>query len=1224
MPIARSDTVQTTPGTAVTIAVLANDIGTGLAIIGVGQPSQGTVVLTADQRLTYTPPAGFQGVTSFTYTIRDAEGLTAQATVTVSVMPPNKPPVANDDVAAGVAGTTVVIPVLANDSDPDGDPLTIVAVQAASQGSLSVAGDQTIRYLPRAGYQGEDGFTYTVGDGRGGTARAAVRVAVVAPNQPPVAGDGHVTTASGVPVSIDLLAEASDPDRDELRLAGLTLPANGTLAVQDARRVLYSPAPGFVGADGFGYTITDGRGGTASGRITIQVLLQNRAPVAANDNAATPAGQPVTIAVLANDSDPDGDPLTLVRVGLPEHGTLAVNADRTVTYTPAVGHVGADAFDYTIADGRGGEATATVAVTVTAPPSPTTYLNGYLHRRTIVVPAASVAGGPHGNFPILIQESGAWLKSVANGGKVESAQGFDLRFELEGGGRLDHELESYDPVLGELVAWVRLPTLGTAGGAVLHLYYGKSGLAAGEADPAGVWRNYLAVYHLPSGQDRTGNGRDLASSNVAEGALIGKAGAFNGTSSVMSLADAGWLNGLAGYSCQMWLKSSLQSTDKGFLAIGPITGQDADLGLGIRYDADGHSGGAVKVLTMEHNISDGRTRMETAANLATIQRQQVVLTWAQGQQPKLYTDGATLPPSYVNAARSGLTAFGAGPLRIGASAKDSASGGWNGLIDEVRFRALALSPEWIVTEYANQNDPQGFYGLGGEDTFGDANRAPVALPVTAGTESGVAVDIPVLAVALDPDPGTVLTIDQLGTPSVGTAVIVGGQIRYTPPAAFVGTAVFTYRISDGAKTSTGKVSVVVAAAAPAPLLPEPTIDAAWGGEAMGLPTFCDSPSDVKINASSVAGRFKAWHSGTVASIHWQTRRDTAKGVNGYSKGNGGLIRLTVHPDDGTGRPNMAVELGRTAINNGKTAPLCVDGQGAHTISSINQSTVVQQYENWLFTTKPTLVIGQAYHLVATNSVGDPNNNYSSANGLIQYNYKGANSTYGSRVTPDGGHFGGPVLKDDHRVFKGSGTSWTIQTPHHCMYWTMNYEDGVRTGVPCCLGGGRAQIAFGGSTRYRMDFKANQRGVLGRSYDRVIFRVHRRGGDVPGNITITLKDAASGATIATATIPVVQITVTENQLGGPYPVWPFLAAALSAPFTPVEGQLYRIEVSCAGVVRTVLTGQGQPDAFRSGEWWDATTYLSTDNGSTWTPTAMTAYLGNLKDTLSIAFLPARNS
>ena len=85
-----------------------------------------------------------------------------------------------------------------------------------------------------------------------------------------------------------------------------------------------------------------------------------------NDAATTAEDTAVSIAVLANDTDPDGDPLTVTGVGTPAHGSAVVNANGTITYTPAANYTGADSFTYTISDGQGGSATATVSVTVTA------------------------------------------------------------------------------------------------------------------------------------------------------------------------------------------------------------------------------------------------------------------------------------------------------------------------------------------------------------------------------------------------------------------------------------------------------------------------------------------------------------------------------------------------------------------------------------------------------------------------------------------------------------------------------------------------------------------------------------------------------------------------------------------------------------------------------------------------------------------------------------------
>ena len=694
MPTAQPDLVQTTPGTAVTIPVLANDDGPGLQIIGIDSPAFGSVVANPDQTVTYTPNSGFQGTDSFGYTARDNANATVHGLVTVTVRSVNHPPVANNDQATTQAGQQVVIPVLANDNDPDGDPLSLVAFETPAQGSLVVGSDQTIRYTAKAGQSGKDSFLYTISDGRGGFASAVVGVTIQAVNQPPVANAGNVTTLVNTPLGINLLANVTDADGDELSLVNFTLPAHGTLAVTGRATVLYTPTSGYAGSDGFNYTVTDSHGGNVTGVVNIQVVRNNSLPIAANDNATTLAGQPVTINVLANDSDPDGDSLSLATLTLPEHGTLTVNIGQTLTYTPATGYVGSDEFRYTITDGRGGNASGTVAISVTAPGNPSTYINGYLNRRTIVVPAGSVVGSTaHGNFPLLVQESGSWLKTVANGGKVQSAAGYDLRFELLDGSQLDHEVESYDGAVGQLNAWVRLPSLSPTADTKFHLYYGKTGLTAGDANPAGVWRNYLAVYHLPSGVDRTQTGRDLTATNVGEDTLIGKAGSFNGTSSLLTLASAPWLNGLSAYSCQAWIKSTTDSTDKGFLAIGTINGADANVGFGLRYDADGFSGGGTKVITLEQSLVGGRTQLESSVGLTTTSRQQVTLTWAQSQQPKLYTDGV-FRDAQLHHGRlvTGITAFGAGPLQIGAGAKDTSSGGWSGLIDEVRLQATALRP----------------------------------------------------------------------------------------------------------------------------------------------------------------------------------------------------------------------------------------------------------------------------------------------------------------------------------------------------------------------------------------------------------------------------------------------------------------------------------------------------------------------------------------------------
>ena len=180
-PVANSDSATTNAGTAVTLPVLANDTdanGDALAIIGVSNLSGGSATVNGGTTITFQPLAGFSGTASFTYTISDLHGGTANGSATVIVLPPpNQPPVANPDAATTSAGAAVAVPVLANDTDPNGDPLTITGVSGAVGGSAAITGS-TVTFTPAAGFSGAASFTYTISDGHGGSASTSVAVTV--------------------------------------------------------------------------------------------------------------------------------------------------------------------------------------------------------------------------------------------------------------------------------------------------------------------------------------------------------------------------------------------------------------------------------------------------------------------------------------------------------------------------------------------------------------------------------------------------------------------------------------------------------------------------------------------------------------------------------------------------------------------------------------------------------------------------------------------------------------------------------------------------------------------------------------------------------------------------------------------------------------------------------------------------------------------------------------
>jgi hypothetical protein len=186
------------------------------------------------------------------------------------------------------------------------------------------------------------------------------------PNRPPVAVADAAITSAGVPVIVAVLANDSDPDGNPISVTAVTSGAGGTVT-NNGTSVTYAPAAGFTGPDAFAYTISDGAGGTASAPVTVTVNPPaNRPPVAVADTATTPMNQAVTVSVLANDTDADGDALSVVAVTQGAAGVV-VNNGLTVTYAPAPGFVGTDAFTYLIADGRSGVAIGDVSVTVTSP-----------------------------------------------------------------------------------------------------------------------------------------------------------------------------------------------------------------------------------------------------------------------------------------------------------------------------------------------------------------------------------------------------------------------------------------------------------------------------------------------------------------------------------------------------------------------------------------------------------------------------------------------------------------------------------------------------------------------------------------------------------------------------------------------------------------------------------------------------------------------------------------
>jgi hypothetical protein len=288
--------------------------------------------------------------------------------------PANRPPVALDDAAVTDEDTAVTLNVLANDSDLDGDALRVVnyGTSSARGGTVSCTTAGACTYTPPVNFNSVDTFTYTVSDGRGGTDTATVVVNVRPVNDAPNAVNDATTTARNTAVTLNVLANDSDPDGDDLVVSAYDAASGegGTVSCTPAGACTYTPPTNFVGTDSFGYTASDGRGGTDAATVTVDVESVNGAPNVVNDTATTQRNTPVTLNVLANDSDVDGDPLTVTAYDAAsgEGGTVSCTPAGACTYTPPTNFVGTDSFGYTASDGKGGTDAATVQVDVTGGP----------------------------------------------------------------------------------------------------------------------------------------------------------------------------------------------------------------------------------------------------------------------------------------------------------------------------------------------------------------------------------------------------------------------------------------------------------------------------------------------------------------------------------------------------------------------------------------------------------------------------------------------------------------------------------------------------------------------------------------------------------------------------------------------------------------------------------------------------------------------------------------
>lgn len=386
-PIAYPDTTSTPSGTAKTISVLSNDVnyyGNTNVIQSVTTPQYGTASIVGNNIL-YTPNGSHVGTDTLTYTIKD-NSTNETTTTTVRINVTRIAPKINHDAASTNSGAAVTIAVGANDTDAQGQIGGLTVTSNPKNGTFTINGNSIV-YTPSAGFYGKDSLVYSRSNISSDPCvpvlsdTAIVRITIN--NQPPVAGNDIVTTFGCTPVDINVKNNDSDPEGTPLTINIVTNPSNGTLTINGNGTIKYTPNNGFTGSDGFSYKVKDGspdslQSNTASVSVTVSGSANaNQAPVGVADTDNTLINQPVNTDVLANDSDPNSDPLSvsITAAGLlaPTNGTLVLLGNKQIRYIPNANFTGTDTYEYQLTDNHpscSGSSSLSVKVLVTIKVTP--------------------------------------------------------------------------------------------------------------------------------------------------------------------------------------------------------------------------------------------------------------------------------------------------------------------------------------------------------------------------------------------------------------------------------------------------------------------------------------------------------------------------------------------------------------------------------------------------------------------------------------------------------------------------------------------------------------------------------------------------------------------------------------------------------------------------------------------------------------------------------------
>ena len=829
-----------------------------------------------------------EGDTPATHTIRvtatdDGEPpLSTAATFTLTVVAVNDPPVASDDTATVAEGGSVDIAastMLSNDSDPEGEDLSLTAVAGAVNGTVMLSEDKAkVTFTHDDSETSSGSFTYTVSDGTD-TDMATVTITVTAANDPPVASDDTTTVAEGGSVDIaasTLLSNDSDPEGEDLSVTAVASAVNGTVMLSDDKAtVTYTHDDSETSSGSFTYTVSDGTA-TDTASVTITITSANDAPVASNDTATVAEGGSVDIAastLLSNDSDPENDDLSVTAVASAINGTVTLSEDKAkVTYTHDGSETTSGSFTYTVSDGTATD-TATVNVSVTP------------------------VNDPPGALTVTDQAATAGSRFTYQVAVVIDPDGDDL---------------TYDAVLGEasnpLPDWLSFdPDTRTFSGTPRKVHVGVYEILVSVSDGQAAARTVTFTLTVVLPPNRPPSAPALSPQSATEDL------SFTYQLPVFTDLDENALVYVAalddGGSLPVWL--SFSPTTRTFSGT-PLEG-DTPASHTIRVTAtdDGEppmSASATFTLTV--------AAVNDAPSTPSVTDQT-----AREGQPFSYTFGAvTDPESGGVTCTATLGANGELPPWLSFDATSLTLSGTPGQSDAPAKLAIRITA-------TDDGEPPLTAFAAFTLTVHEQNGAPVAAADTATVAEGGSVDIAASALlANDSDPeGDDLKIVGVADARYGTAVMLpdGSSVTYTHGGSENPRGSFDYTVSDGTATHTATVAISVTPVNDPPLAA--SVDDQTATEDQPF-TYRFAPVTDPEDDGVTYGATLADHGALPGWLNFDAETRTFSGTPLEADTPAALTIFVTATDDGEPPQTASAQFALTvvAVNDSPTAPNVVD------------------------------------------------------------------------------------------------------------------------------------------------------------------------------------------------------------------------------------------------------------------------------------------------------------